>query len=303
MFIGNIYNLYAVDGQTGKLKWSFGTGGEVQSTPAIAIDGTIYVTIDIGGISGYLFAIDGQSGHLKWKYLLNNYCGPLSPAIGSDGTVYICAGSLYAFDGQTGVLKYYSSKCSGCDASPIVGADGTVYVFTFPNRSIALVCALQGQTGQVEWATPVGCYSPMSSLALGDGIVIVGCDLILALDMKSGRVRWDTGVLVWAYSVAAIGLDGTIYIGGEYIYALDGQTGVVRWKFENSGASSWNVPAIGADGTVYVGGKNTALALDGQTGSLYGMIPLNGQPTSAAIGIDGTIYFGVGNGLVAINCA
>ena len=138
----------------------------------------------------------------------------------------------------------------------------------------------------------------MASLALGDGIVIVGCGAILALDMKSGRLRWASfpdWAWGWGYSGAAIGLDGTVFIGGEYIYALDGQTGVLRWKFENSGASNWNVPAIGADGTVYVGGINTALALDGQTGNLYGMIPLNG--------IDGTIYFGVGNGLVAINCA
>jgi hypothetical protein len=55
IYLGAHNNLYAV-ASNGKLKWKFGTSGDV-SSPAIASDGTIYV----GSGDGYLYAIGGTS--------------------------------------------------------------------------------------------------------------------------------------------------------------------------------------------------------------------------------------------------
>jgi outer membrane protein assembly factor BamB len=56
------------------------------SAPAVAGDGTVYVSADLG-----LYAISppesGSTGVLKWSYQANGVLS--SPAIGNDGTVYV----------------------------------------------------------------------------------------------------------------------------------------------------------------------------------------------------------------------
>ena len=37
------FKVYALDGKTGIKKWEFETGNEVSSSPAIGVDGTVYV--------------------------------------------------------------------------------------------------------------------------------------------------------------------------------------------------------------------------------------------------------------------
>ncbi|MCL5283436.1 MAG: PQQ-binding-like beta-propeller repeat protein, partial [Armatimonadetes bacterium] len=67
------------------------TGSDVDSSPAIGADGTVYV-----GSEGYnLYAIK-PDGTLKWKYQTGGIGS--SPAIGADGTVYVGSAdhNLYA---------------------------------------------------------------------------------------------------------------------------------------------------------------------------------------------------------------
>ena len=47
------HNVYALDGATGGLKWSFPTGADTLSSPAIGADGTVY----IAGNDGKVYAI------------------------------------------------------------------------------------------------------------------------------------------------------------------------------------------------------------------------------------------------------
>jgi outer membrane protein assembly factor BamB len=112
------YYLYAID-PDGTLKWKYATASYVQSYPAIGTDGTIYVgTIYVGNdlyVSGdkNFYAIN-PDGTLKWSY----YAGspdtsspPVgvesSPAIGSDGTIYVGSndGNLYAIFGSSGLAN------------------------------------------------------------------------------------------------------------------------------------------------------------------------------------------------------
>ena len=54
---------YNTSGNNGTLKWKFLTGGSVYSSPAIGVNGTIYV----GSDDCYLYAIN-PDGTLKWKF-------------------------------------------------------------------------------------------------------------------------------------------------------------------------------------------------------------------------------------------
>jgi len=64
--------------------WEFKTGAEVQSSPAIGSDGTVYV----GSYDKKLYAINGKSGVKLWEFKTGGAVRS-SHAIGSDGKVYV----------------------------------------------------------------------------------------------------------------------------------------------------------------------------------------------------------------------
>ena len=74
------------------LKWSYTTRGEIWSSPAIGIDGTVYV----GSLDKRVYAIS-ETGEFKWAY---ETFGPIwsSPALAGDGTLYVASidRNLYA---------------------------------------------------------------------------------------------------------------------------------------------------------------------------------------------------------------
>ena len=90
-------NLYAFNKSTGAIKWTFPTGGAINSSPNIGPDNTIY----FGSNDNNTYAINGLTGKLKWSYSTR---GPInsSPAIGSDDIIYIGSGdgNLYALNGN-----------------------------------------------------------------------------------------------------------------------------------------------------------------------------------------------------------
>ena len=55
--------LYALDTLSGKLLWSYETGGEILSTPAVS-DGVVF----FGSKDGFVYALNASDGKLKWKF-------------------------------------------------------------------------------------------------------------------------------------------------------------------------------------------------------------------------------------------
>jgi outer membrane protein assembly factor BamB len=63
-----------------------------------------------------------------------------SPAIGSDGTVYVGSldNKLYAINGKTGVKLWEFETGRPVPSSPAIGSDGTVYVGSVDNKLYAI---------------------------------------------------------------------------------------------------------------------------------------------------------------------
>ena len=63
-----------------------------------------------------------------------------SPAIGSDGTVYVGSFEvkLYAINGKTGVKIWEFDAGTYVNSSPAIGSDGTVYVGSADNKLYAI---------------------------------------------------------------------------------------------------------------------------------------------------------------------
>ena len=171
-------------------------------------------------------------GTKRWEFLTG---GPIysSPAIGSDGTLYVGTddNKVYALNGATGAKKWEFLTDGRVFNSPAIGSDGTVYV----GNNNWKVYALNGATGARKWEFLMGGQAGSSPAIGSDGTVVVGSadDKVYALNGTTGVKKWEflTGGIV--ESSPAIGSDGTVYVGSwdSKVYALDGTTGAKKWEF------------------------------------------------------------------------
>ena len=77
----------AFDEATGKVKWTFETGGDVYGSPAVAqVPGTP-PTVYIGSEDGTFFALNARTGKLEWKYDVGGPVPGTATVIGH--TVYV----------------------------------------------------------------------------------------------------------------------------------------------------------------------------------------------------------------------
>src|SRR5690242_4099279 len=73
--------LYALDARTGHVKWTFGNGDRVYSSPALAVDAAWNTAaIFFGSADGSVYALD-PSGTLRWRYETGDTVRS-SPALG-----------------------------------------------------------------------------------------------------------------------------------------------------------------------------------------------------------------------------
>lgn len=294
------------------LKWKFQTGGGVHSPPAVS-HGRIY----LGSYDGNLYALNGQ-GMLLWKYY-TGYPIRTTPAIGSDGTIYLAScvkcedfsarpvGVVYAIS-SGGKLKWNFTiiplEFDGSLSSPTIGSDGTIYVSSMGFQVVAL-----NPDGTLKWSVPTGGEIFDSPAVSPDGTVYVTiddpspsgtCGECLAALNPDGTVKW--GALPQAsFSAPAVGSDGTVYVDG---YAVN-PDGTVKWR--NPG--TFYSPSMGSDGTIYGSAEGGLYAVN-PDGTNRWQFPIEKggghcvnndcsivfytfvQESSSAIGSNGIVYFG-----------
>ena len=295
---GNEINMFKWKFSIRSNEWS----GNIDSSPAIGSDGTIYVLADsFCGPLGVtpcecLWAIN-PNGTLKWKGKIKvpTYS---SPAIGSNGTIYVGSdGTLYAIN-PNGKLKWKLETEGWIYSSPTIGSDGTIYVGIGgrPGNLYAI-----NPSGTLKWKLKTeGKIGPSPAIG-SDGTIYVGSDdgNFYAIN-PNGTLKWKLGTGDMVESSPAIGSDGTIYVGrGNNLYAIN-PNGTLKWKL-GTGGIGYSSPAIGSDGTIYIGlgyrlqislepsGYLAAINPNGTSKWTLKIEPVDSPPT---IGSDGTIYIG-----------
>ena len=158
-------------------------------------------------------------------------------------------------------------------SSPAIGSDGTLYLATMTRNSSSeesMLLALEPDSRTILWTFPTskGMYS--SPAVGGDGTIYIGSrdNHVYAVN-PDGTQKWafETGDDV--DSSPAIGSDGTIYVGSNdhKLYAIH-PDGTLKWAYATTGAII-SSPAIESDGTVYVGSCDGKLyAIEGGSGGL-----------------------------------
>jgi outer membrane protein assembly factor BamB len=276
---------------------------DIQSSAAVAPDGTMY----IGLHSGTLFAVadPGQGEQLaaRWRF---HPAGASSwhatPAVGDNGDVYLgFSPSSETPDAPPPAATFYALRAPRWrldpqvvwsvdlgpgrqTSSPTLGPDGTVYVVSGVGRLVALT-----PEGQVKWSLVTG-PSVRSAPALGrDGTVYVA-----SMDGQ-----------LYAVSPPASGSAGPPRIQWRFSFGAHlGPTPLVTAKAPPTGADGIGTgasPTVGPDGTIYIGANNSnfyAVAPDGTLKWLYeAEREIAGIWSTAALSADSsTLYFGANRG-------
>ena len=123
IYIGSSDQYLYVLNPNGTLRWRYKTGGWIHSPPSVGDDGTIYVE----SFDGRLYALN-SNGTLKWKFKSNGP-GKEAVSIARDGTVYHCSKKLFALNPDDGSVKWsYDLDGDGAVCSPAIDSEGIIYI-------------------------------------------------------------------------------------------------------------------------------------------------------------------------------
>lgn len=262
--------VYAVDAETGKLRWRFRAEQEILSSPTVS-NGVLFVVSAKSsgpGKGSDVYALDIERGELLWRYRLGAIVRS-SPVV-MNGDIYFSTnlGRVIALDAASGSLRL-EFITDGRRISSSAVADGLVYVGTGDSyESISdRVFAFDAATGKLRWKVIANGSSVRFTVA-DNGIVFATSEggYVLALDAESGDILWDSRLPGRVYGPPTAA-NGVIYFGltrGQ-VYALNASTGEVLWDFEMS--DGLNSSPVLVDGIVYVGSTDGRVhALDAETG-------------------------------------
>jgi len=122
LYFGDEQNtLYAVN-TDGSLQWTYSIGSPVVASPVLAVDGTVYV-----GLRDLHFYAISPAGELCWKVNLGMQIESTA-AVGADGTIFIPTDVLWALNPSGNRKWVLNPDDVVLSASPTIGSDGTLYL-------------------------------------------------------------------------------------------------------------------------------------------------------------------------------
>ncbi|MBI2427606.1 MAG: PQQ-binding-like beta-propeller repeat protein [Ignavibacteriales bacterium] len=196
--------------QYGIEQWSFNTGSEIRSSPALA-NGIVYCA----SAQGKVFALDATSGALVWQSSTGSavYAG-LTVA---DSTLIVASrdSSIYLFNAATGELLKKISTTNKIMASPS-SANGALYVPSLEGT----VTAYSLENGNVLWEFTAKSVINTTPFITPSALFVASLDhYIYALDPATGAVLWKremearvkTTPLVWKNFLFVAAENKTIY--------------------------------------------------------------------------------------------
>ncbi|MCX4390863.1 carboxypeptidase regulatory-like domain-containing protein [Micromonospora peucetia] len=257
---GNGGWVYALDAQTGALRWRSFIGGQIYFAPTVA-NGTVFA----GSFDARrLVALDAATGAEKWALTRTADSFAAMPTH-ADGVLYVGtsnfdtgAGSLLAVDASTGAVRWEASGHGDASGSaPNVHGDLVIA----GSHSRSAVAAYDRTSGARRWITGAG-SAVSSAMVLADGVVIGGSQLdrrAWALDAYTGKLRWEATVSDNVLAAPAFA-DGKLVVA-----ARNGQLSM----FEAPGTITGTV--TGPDGA-----RLAATARIGQTGASSQTDPATG---------------------------
>ncbi len=219
--------LYAINKNTGKVKWQYISAGAIHSTPAVSNDKILFLSYD-----GFFYALNKLDGKLIWKFK-------------TGGESKFLVKDYYNKSFKPDFWDFYLS-------SPVVSNDMVYF-----GSSDTFVYALNIKTGEKIWQykTEAGIHS---SPAIYKNYLIIGSwdSNVYCLDAKTGDEKWtyatgkDIKDYIWIGIQASASIEnGIAYLGSRdaKFYAFNIITGDTLWV-KDTFDRSW-MPSSAAIGT------------------------------------------------------
>ncbi|MGG6296914.1 PQQ-binding-like beta-propeller repeat protein [Leptolyngbya sp. AN02str] len=277
--------LFAVDQDTGQIRWQFSLSGagEVSHIPTIA-NGILYVGV-IHHSDPAIYALNAQTGQLQWQIPVAS--NVLSPVIVGDGMAYFreLHGYLRARDASTGEQRWMfpaegslklsrngealHERSQEVMSNPAV-AEGLVYVGTRTGLE-----ALDAKTGKRVWRFATQNWVETAPL-LHNGRVYIGSGsddrsqgFLYGLSAKTGALEWDYAIAGGIVDSELAIAHGLIFFGGNspHLHAVELATQQEKWRFPTRISTHDAVPFVQGDSVVFAV-EEVVYALDAQTGTL-----------------------------------
>ena len=206
--------VYALDRETGCIKWDYDTGATLRTSMAIGKAGD-QTALFVGDIAATVFAINAHTGEPLWEQSVK----------------------LFESSATTGTPAPFSDEAGDRVFIPLSGFD--VVLATNPKyeccKGHGAVLALDATTGEILWTTHMT------------------KDAVKTYLSSEGVQQWGpSGIPVW--TTPTIDAErGQLYVGtgentsspathlSDSIVALDMRTGAIRWSFQGTRNDAWNM--------------------------------------------------------------
>jgi outer membrane protein assembly factor BamB len=181
-------NVYALDVNTGKLKWQFKTGGVVHTSPALS-NGKLF----IGSWDTYMYALDAKTGKELWKFKtleqpkIHQLDGIQASATIYQNTVFFGARDayFYAVDINTGKLKWKYFNDNSWVLTTAATVNGSVY---FATSDPYQMVSMDAVSGKLNWKFQANGYLYSSPSIAGSNLFFGDfTGKLFALDIKTGK--------------------------------------------------------------------------------------------------------------------
>ncbi|MEU5028308.1 serine/threonine-protein kinase [Streptomyces milbemycinicus] len=279
--------VYALDGATGKKKWShplkdggYGQAGanegdSLNVPPPAVIGGAVYVNVS----DDKLCVLDAATGKKKWDYAPGGSATWLT-TVGGMVQVYVSDDdAIHSLDAATGNEKWATRRGIVGVKDYLVADDGAVHVYIDGKGDLG---ALDAATGSKKWEL-TGRWA--DRLWTAGGLVytrtVVEPITMYALDAATGARKWEfvspTNAFAGGESSAHKGTEvvgGVAYVVGssakdydQEVHALDAATGKQKWSVRPEGGDDLGFGTLTAiGGALYVRGRDQAYALNVASG-------------------------------------
>jgi outer membrane protein assembly factor BamB len=267
---------FAIDAESGKLKWRHRSGRCAASSPAVAEGLLVQAFLNRppcnskespSELEGVVIAFDARTGKVRWRVRL----GPSesSPLV-AGGRVFVgdWRGDVHALDRDT-VRSRWTAHVGGRVKGALAISGGRLFVGAYDGR----LYAFDAQTGNEDWSTASqdrlgGRGQFYATPALAYGRVYIGSTdgKVYSFGATSGELIWSQSTGGYVYSSPAVWRQ-LVFAGSysERVYAFDAATGDVRWSARVDGPVSGAPTVMG--GLVYVATlSERTYAFDARTG-------------------------------------
>jgi outer membrane protein assembly factor BamB len=299
-------------GQSGpaelNLRWKFGTGGGVVSTPVIA-EGRVYV----GSQDKNVYCLDARDGRRLWSFMTEARIK--SSVAVADGRVYVGPddGYVYCLDAKNGTRLWRTEAGGYIEASfkavteirssPLVVGD-RVYVGSLDTN---LYC-LDADSGDIVWTYKTEGYIT-SSPAVSDGAVYItsqesNSGALYKIDAGEGLLVWRCDIPYVMVSDRGIDLhvsptvaDGMVFVAANKYnyYGVNAETGDIEWTYSTTegteGIGGYLVASTAYhDGELYVVDMFFITALDAESGEVAWKSWIGTELYTSPAYADGKVY-------------